>query len=155
MTLMKWRPFREAQPSIWADDFFDLESRPFGGLGRFFGDLMPINSDAGATDVYEKNGNIITETNLSGFDPEKVDVEVEHDCIKISASFEDEKEDRDDKEGRKYYRRELVRKSLNRVIPLPSSVREKEAKAEYKDGVLTVTIPKNEQREKIKLKIKK
>lgn len=151
--LTKWRPLKETFPLV-DEDFFDMDIRPLHSLSRFFKEGM-LSSELGTTDVYEKDGQIVTETNLAGFNPENVDIEIEDDSIKITASFEDTQEEKDDKQGRKYYRKEMIQRNLSRLIPLPASIKDKEAKAEYKEGILRITAPKNEQKEKVKLKISK
>ncbi len=150
--LTKWRPIKHNFPLI-EEDFFDLDLHPLQSLNRFFKEGM--FSELGTTDVYEKDGQVITETNLAGFNPENVDIEIEDDSIKITASFEDTKEEKNDKEGRKYYKKEMVQKNFSRLIPLPNAIKDKEAKAEYKDGILKITAPKDSQKEKVKLKITK
>lgn len=156
MSLTKWRPLKSSFPKIWNDDLFDID-RPFFGLNRLFREgLHIVSEDFGATDIYEENGNIVAEINLPGMKADDIDLEVEKDTIRISADAQEEKEDKDEGEGRKYYAREMVRRSVSRILPLPQSVRGKEAKAEYNDGILRVTVPKQESKtESTKIKVKK
>lgn len=156
MSLTKWKPFKTSLPRLWEEDFFENE-RPFFGLNRLFREGLPvISEDYGATDIYEENGNIVTEINLPGMKVDDIDIQVEKDLIRISAESEEETEDKDDKEGRKYYAREIIKRSFSRTFPLPQTVKEKDAKAEYKDGILKITAPKNhEKNESVKVRVNK
>tara|TARA_B100001989_G_C24486337_1_gene437142 strand:- start:205 stop:651 length:447 start_codon:yes stop_codon:yes gene_type:complete len=138
------------------EDFFDKE-RPFLGLNRLFKEGLPVMSpDFGAVDIYEKSGNVVAEINLPGMDADDIDIEVESDSIYISADTSEDKEDSDEADNRKYYAREIVRRSFSRTLPLPQSIKEKDAKAKYEDGVLKITAPKREpSSESVKVKVKK
>lgn len=156
MSLTKWKPRQNALSRFFDDDLFDNE-RPFFGLNRLFKEGLPVMSpDLGAVDIYEKNGNVVAEINLPGMDADDIDVEVEADSIYINANANEEKEEKDEDDGRKYYAREIVRRSFTRTLPLPQSIKEKDAKAEYEDGVLKITAPKREvSNESVKVKVKK
>ena len=137
MSLIKWEPFGEI------DRFFDdFPQRGIRSIGR---DM--------AVDLYEEDGNIVAEMNISGVDPEKVNVSVEGDYLRIIGSREEEKE-----ENKKYfYSKEISRGSFERTIHIPERVDNAKVEAEYADGMLKVVMPKNkeERRDKIQVKIKK
>ena len=156
MSLIKWKPFKSSLPKIWSDDFFE-EDMPLMSLKRLFSEGLPVLSpDLGASDIYEKNGNLVVEVNLPGMNSEDIDIEVENDSISITANAEEDKEDKEEKEGRKYYAREITKRSVSRTIQLPQSVKGKEAKADYEGGILKITVPKQESKnESIKIKLKK
>ena len=133
--LMRWKPFGEK--------FFDLDF-PTNTLTKFGWDL--------AVDVYEKEGNVIAEMSLPGIDPEKVDITVEDDYLKVSGSREEKKET----EEKDYYSKEIRRGAFERTVRLPHVVKKEKAEAEYKDGVLKIVLPKDEKKiGSLKVKVKK
>jgi len=138
MTLIKWRPFADID-EIFGRDFIPVR---WPGIGW---DL--------AADVYEEKGNIVAKLNLPGMDPEKIDISVDGENLRISGSREEEKETKD----KNYYSKEIRRGSFERTITLPAPVKAEGVEAEYKDGVLTVTLPRKETEpaKKIKIKAKK
>lgn len=152
MSLTKWKPMHTS-----LSKFFDDDERPFLGLNRLFKEGLPVlSSDLGAVDIYEENGNVVAEINLPGMDAEDMEIEVEADSIYIRADHSEENEDEDESDDRKYYAREIVRRSFSRTLPLPQSIKEKDAKAHYEDGVLKITAPKREtNNESVKIKVKK
>jgi len=133
-----------------------IPSRPFKDLERFFKEEWPEDFFSGKgeikalrqprMDIYEEDGNVIAEVELPGVDPENIDVEVKKDSLKIEAKSEKKEE----KEDKGYYRRELSRGYYKRAVALPVEVKDKEAEADYEDGVLKVTIPKSEEAEEKK-----
>jgi len=60
----------------------------------------------------------------------------------------------EEKKDENYYRRERFYGKFERVIPLPADVKIEEAKAEYQDGILKLTIPKSVQEKEVKIEIK-
>lgn len=122
MALIKWEPFGEI------DRFFeDLPSAVFPKMGW---DL--------AVDIYEKDGNLMAEMNLPGVNPDKIDVSVEGNHLRISGSREESKEEKQ----KQYYSKEIRRGSFERLVRLPAEVQKDQVKAEYKNGELLVMMPK-------------
>lgn len=117
---------------------------PFGGKNLLDEDIfnLPLNiKSVGfdlAADVYEKNNSIIVEMNIPGIDPDKIDITVEDQLLRISGKRDEEKEVKD----KNYYSKEIRRGSFERVIELPSPVVVEKTTAEHKDGVLRVALPK-------------
>lgn len=142
MSLVPWKPFRDL------DRFFEEDWEPaFKEIPRAFHPAM---------DIYESDGNLVAEVQLSGIDPRKVDVSVEDNVLRIEGKEEEEKEEK--KKG--YYCKEIKKGAFRRVAVLPVEVEEKKAKAEFKDGILKVIIPKLKAKKakkskKIEIKIKK
>ena len=137
MALMKWKPF------VDMERFFDDEYSSFPLIHKLGWDL--------AVDVYEKNGNVIAEMSLPGVDPEKIDVVVENDYLRISGSREEEKESED----KNFYSKEIKRGSFERAVTLPTAVKGDKAEAKYNNGILKVVIPKKDSQEgQIKVKVK-
>jgi HSP20 family protein len=91
-----------------------------------------------ALDLYEKENNLIVEAELPGIAKEDVKITYTDHSLAIQGETKCEKEEK--KEG--YYRSERQYGSFYRAIPLPQSVDFAKAKAEFKDGVLIITLPK-------------
>ena len=135
MAIIKYRPF-------WPD--FDEE---FQNLSTEIAKFTP------AVDVYEDNDNVIVESPLAGINPDKVSIEIEDNVLKISGKQE-KKTEVDEKE---YYRKEVRSGSFYRAVVLPKAVDYSKANAEFKDGMLKITVPKKEEAKprKIAIKVKK
>lgn len=121
-----------------------------------FFDNFPLVSKLGgdlAVDIYEKDNNIIAEMNLPGINPDNIEVSVEDNYLKISGSREESKEEK----KKHYYSKEIRRGSFERVVRLPSSVQKDKVLAEFKNGELTITLPKSKETNsnKIKIEVKK
>lgn len=94
-----------------------------------------------AVDVYEKDNAAVVEMHLPGVDSEKLELWVVDNTLHANGSREEIKEEK----GKTYTRKEIVRGAFARAVVLPSAVDEKKAQARYRDGVLTVVLPKLEQ----------
>jgi HSP20 family protein len=105
----------------------------FGGQssGRGFGGWSP------AIDVEERNGQLEVHAELPGLKPEDVKVEVTNDALVIRG---ERKYEREHREGQSY-RSERRYGEFYRAIPLPEGVNTEEAKAQFRDGVLQITVP--------------
>lgn len=134
--------------------------KPFSDLDKFFGDddwIMPIFSRSEllkpAMDVYETDKEVIAETNIPGFDPEKIEISVEDGMLKLSGRIEEKKEEKE----RGYWCKEIRRGSFERMTRLPVSVKKDKITATYDNGVLKIVMPKSEPKphSKINIKIKK
>lgn len=68
-------------------------------------------------------------------------VSIHHQTITISTTSKEEKKE---EEPGKYFRREISHGQFQRTLALPDNIDDEQAKASFKDGILTVTIPKTE-----------
>lgn len=134
-----------------------IKWEPLGEIDRFFEEFpkmsFPKLSDSLAVDIYEKDGKLTAKMNIPGVDPEKIDVSVEGDVLRISGSHEEEKEEK----NKSYYRKEIKSGSFFRSTLLPKNIDSSNVTAEYKDGVLQVTMPvaKEQKSSKVKINVKK
>ena len=106
-----------------------------------------------AVDIYEDNGNVIAEMHVPAIDPEKVEISIEDDLLRVAGCREEKKE----KKEKEYYHKEIRKGSFERIVRLPVEVEAKKSTASYTDGVLKVTMPKKKisKEGKIKVKVKK
>jgi HSP20 family protein len=91
-----------------------------------------------ATDVIETDKEIVFKAELPGVKKEEVSVELEGDTLTIKGERKEEKEEK----GKKMHRVERVYGSFMRSFTLPDNVDSKSIRAEMKDGVLEVHLPK-------------
>ena len=94
------------------------------------------------TDIQEDGDNFVLEADLPGFKKEDIHVDIEDGYLTISAERNSESEKKDDKGN--FVRRERSYGSFSRSFDV-SSVKTDDITGEYKDGVLTLTMPKKEE----------
>jgi HSP20 family protein len=91
-----------------------------------------------ALDLYEQNNNLIVEAELPGIPKEAVKLSCTVNSLTIQG--ETKKEEEEKREG--YYRSERRYGSFYRTVALPEEVDVNKIQAQYKDGILKVTLPK-------------
>ena len=87
-------------------------------------------------EVLRKNGDFIVRADLPGLKKENVKVEITENVLTLSGERKEQKEEK--REG--YYRSERSYGTFYRQIPLPEGTKTDTAKAEFKDGVLEITM---------------
>jgi len=125
---------------------------PFGDIDKFLNEFGMGAKDGfmPAVDIFEKNNSLIAELPIPNVDPDKVDVSIENDILTIKGKTEKKTEI----EEKNYYRKEVKAGSFYRSVALPCSVIGNKAEAEYKNGILTITVPKAKDEKSQKIKIK-
>jgi HSP20 family protein len=101
----------------------------------------PSTGWAPALDVYEDKDNFVVNTELPGLNREDIEVTLQDGVLVISGERKTG-ENRDEGEIR---RQERFYGKFQRALTLPAPVAADKVKAQYKDGVLTVTVPKAEE----------
>ena len=99
------------------------------------------------TDLKEKEGKYYLEIDIPGFDKEDIKIELQDGYLTISAEKDDEKEEK----HVKYLKRERFSGMCSRSYYVGDNVKEEDIKANFKNGILTVEFPK-EQEKKIEEK---
>jgi len=132
------------RPTPLADlvSFQDAMERLFDE--RFFRPMWIGNGErraAPALDLYTTPEAVIAEIALPGVKPEDVDVTIGDDLVTISGAFKEEKATTD----AGYVHKELSQGKFTRSFTLPKAIKAEAAKAEFKDGLLTLTLPKTEE----------
>ncbi len=109
-------------------------------MDRWFGDSRE-HSEASIwspdIDVRERDNNLIVSADLPGLSKDDVKVEITSEGLSIQGERKHEHEER--REG--YYHTERSYGAFRRLVPLPEGVNTDQAKAQFKDGVLEVTVP--------------
>lgn len=128
------------RPSPFADleSWFDRMNEQVEQLGRFDGNWM--RSSDFAIDVAEHDADVVVTADLPGFERSEINVSVSSDLLTVRAERE---VDEERAEG-EYLRHERRQTAMRRTIRLPEAVDEERATATYKNGVLTVSLPKLE-----------
>ncbi len=94
-------------------------------------------------DVYADGDNIVIETLVAGLNPDSLDVSIAHDLVTIKGERKRAKEI----PGKNYYYQECFYGEFSRTILLPTDIDPDKAKANFsKNGILTIVMPKVEQR---------
>jgi HSP20 family protein len=134
MALMRWEPFSEI-------DSLQKE------MNRLFNSLAPRTSEGlssvfiPAAEMEETPEEIHLKLEVPGMDAKDIDIQVSADSVSISG--ERKEESKTEEQG--VMRSEFRYGSFRRVIPLPARVQNTNVNAEYKDGILTLTLPKAEE----------
>lgn len=114
-------------------------SSPFDEVERLFDRMGELNKGNGlAVDLEDTGDAFVLTADLPGFDREDISVELRKGSLQISAR-RDESTTREDES---YIHRERTQRSINRTVSLPEPVDKDGTTATFKNGVLTVQIPK-------------
>ena len=146
MSLRRWRPMsdlisiREEMNRLFDNFFGELPERRMGLLE---GEWSP------SVNVAETDEEIVVTAELPGVKQDDVDISVADNILTLKGEKKEEKEIK--KEN--YHRVERRYGSFQRSIGLTVGVQANKAKASYKDGILTVTIPKAEEAKPKQIKI--
>ena len=103
-----------------------------------------------AFDVYEEKDNFVVKAELPGMKKEDINVSLHDGDLIISGERKSETKG----EGTEVYRAERFFGKFQRSVSLPATVAANSVKAEYKDGVLTVTLPKSEEAKPRQIEVK-
>jgi HSP20 family protein len=124
-----------------------------GRLWRGFGALPGYREAAEdwniAIDVIQKPEEVIVKAAVPGVKPEDIDVTVEDNVLTIKAEKKTEVED----ESSRYLVREQTWGSYYRALRLPDMVDANKIKSEYEHGVLTISMPKAEEKKRKQIKV--
>lgn len=137
MAIIRWEPFRDLVSSQDRFDRLFTETFP-----RFFEEgEAPMGTWTPAVDIYESDHDLKIKAELPGVDPKDIEARVENGALYLKGERKFEKESKDEN----YHRVERSYGSFMRTFSLPASVDTEKVAAEYKDGVLTLTLPKKEE----------
>ena len=137
MALIRWSPKTELQ-TFGSDPFFrrffDLFDTEFlGGNGE--------RTWYPPMDLVEEKDRLLVHLELPGIDAKSVQVNLQGDLLVIQG---ERKEEREETQG-KYLKREHAYGSFQRSVQLPYHVQAENVKAQYKNGIMTIVLPKVEE----------
>src|SRR5882762_11644104 len=141
-TLDRWEPFRGTSPDSQLNRLFS----------DFFGRATQeqnLTSWAPAVDIYENEHELVVKADLPEVKPEDLDIRVENNILTIRGERKFEKK----VDEKNYLRVERSYGSFSRSFALANTVNSEAIKADYKDGVLTLTIPKREEAKPKQIKV--
>jgi HSP20 family protein len=114
--------------------------RDLAGLFDSFASPFGVADWAPSLDVRETKDELVVTTDLPGMKKDEIELNVENGVLTISG----ERKSEESKEEGGWHRVERSYGSFHRSVALPRGVDESKVKAEYKDGVLKVTLSKSE-----------
>ena len=100
------------------------------------------------TDLKEKEGKYYLEIDIPGFDKEDIKIELQDGYLTISAEKDNEKEEK----HAKYLKRERFSGMCSRSYYVGDNVKEEDIKANFKNGILTVEFPKEQEKKIVEKK---
>ena len=136
MALIRWRPFQE----------MEILTRQ---IDRIFDEILYLNQGltkystanwTPAVELKDTRENLILRSELPGVDAKNLEVQVAKQAVLISGEIADESNN----EENGYYRSELHYGRFRRMINLPVPVKNEQVKAEFRNGILKLVLPKTE-----------
>jgi HSP20 family protein len=125
-------------------------------INRLFNETFDRSSEEGnlttwapAVDIFETEHELVVKADLPDVKPEDLDIRVENNILTIRGERKFEKKVTEDK----YLRVERAYGSFSRSFSLANTVNTEAIKADYKDGVLTLLIPKREEAKPKQIKV--
>lgn len=138
------------RPDTWGGSPFRALQRMADEMDRMFDDFglgrrwsSPLWRETGTEawapdiDVFQKNNELTIRADIPGMKRDEVTVDIADDAVTIQG--ERKRESEEEREG--YYRSERSYGSFCRVVPLPEGAMTEQAKANFRDGVLEITMP--------------
>ncbi len=134
--LTHWEPMRDVITLRDAMDrlFDEAFTRPW--IGRDGGSA----AGAPAIDLYQTENDVVIKAAIPGIKPEAVQINVTGDLLTIKGETQENTETNE----KSYHIRERRWGAFERAIPLPTLISAEKAKADFENGVLTITLPKAE-----------
>ncbi|MEW5830547.1 MAG: Hsp20/alpha crystallin family protein [Chloroflexota bacterium] len=132
--IIRWEPMREMVTLREAMDrlFDDAFTRPFG---------VRTGWSAPAMDMYQTDNEVVVTAAVPGLKANDAQISVAGDTLTIRGEFKEKSESND----KAYHIREQRYGSFERSLTLPTPVVADKARAEFEDGILTITLPKAEE----------
>jgi HSP20 family protein len=128
------------------EEMEELFSRAFGeDVGAWSAErILP------SLDLAETDGNVEVRMDIPGMDAKDIDIQVNGNLLTISGERKEEREEK----GKTFHRVERRVGSFSRTVTLPCPVKEEAVDAQYKNGILTVKLPKSEEAKSKKITVK-
>ena len=140
MSIIRWNPTRDL--GMFPSEIFNLQKE----MNRMFGDFFRGADEPGlingtwipAVDVAEENTAYVVQMELPGVNKDDVKITIESNVLTIRGEKKTESEEAE----KSFHRTERSDGSFQRSFTLPGTVKNDKIDAVYKDGILTVSLPK-------------
>jgi HSP20 family protein len=149
--VVRWDPFqdtislRQAMDRLLEDSFVRPFSREAGGeAGRAA--TLPV-------DLYETPDTLVVKARIPGVNPEDVEVNIHGDNLTIKAELRSDAA-LDEAKNWTWYRHELYHGAIGRSVSLPTLIQPEKAEATFRNGELSLVLPKAEEVKPRSIKIK-
>jgi|SRR5690348_10964381 len=136
MAIVRWEPFRDLLTT--QDRFNRLFNQTFSNV--FGEEDGKVGTWSPAVDIYETEQSVVLKAELPGIDPKDVEVLVENNTLYLRGQRKFESEVKEEN----YHRIERSYGSFTRTFAVPGTLNAENVSAEYKGGVLALTMPKRE-----------
>ena len=143
-TLTQLHPFRGVS------SLQDQINRLFDGALDHSSDEGNLTTWAPAVDIFETEHNLVVKADLPDVKPEELDIRVENNILTIRGERKFEKKVNENN----YLRVERSYGSFSRIFSLSNTVNTESIQADYKNGVLTLSIPKREEAKPKQIKVR-
>ena len=117
---------------------------------NFLGRVDENSGDIPAVNIKEENDKFVLELAAPGMKKDDFKINLDNYQLTISAETRNEKKEREDS----YTRREFVYNSFSRSFTLPKTIDIDKIKADYRNGILDIVLPKKEEEAKLTKQIK-
>ena len=137
MAVVRWDPFRDLNM------LQDRMNRMFDDAGRTWRTDEPAATTtwSPAVDIFETEGEIVVKAELPGMERKDIALNLENNVLTVRGERRFVKETKDDN----YHRIERSYGTFSRSFSIPATVDEEKIRADYRDGVLKIVLPKKEQ----------
>jgi HSP20 family protein len=142
-TLTRWEPFRRTT------SLQDQVNRLFSDVFERKGEESSLTAWAPSVDIYETEHELVVKADLPEVDPKDLDIRVENNILTIRGERKFEKKVNEEN----YLRVERAYGSFARSFTLANTVNSEAIKADYQNGVLTLSIPKREEAKPKQIKV--
>jgi HSP20 family protein len=127
------------------EEMEDLMNRVFPEGEEFW----PVGRIAPSLELTETMNAVEVRLDVPGVLPEDIDIRIHGNMLTVSGHRKEEKEEK----GKTYHRLERRAGAFSRTVLLPCLVKEETVEAKYRDGVLTITMPKIEEAKARKIEV--
>ena len=146
---------RERPASQWTrnpigtlrDEMHDFFSRTFDGEHEFW----PLARISPSLDLSETDNSVEVRMDLPGVEAKEIDIQVSgNNLLTVSGERKEEQEEKE----KTWHRVERRYGSFSRSVMLPCAINESAVEAKYREGVLTITLPKTDEAKAHKITVK-
>jgi HSP20 family protein len=146
MALVRWEPFREL--AALQNEMGRWMNQLAGGVGTPTGNGQ-TSTWLPAVDVWETEKELVLSFDLPGIPEDKVAVELDDNVLTVTG----ERERTQEHTNERFYRYERRFGQFSRSVTLPAGVKEDDIKADYRDGILEIRVPKPEEQKPKRIQI--